>query len=77
MIVTAYHDDSGNILALIARHRDAPASQISFQVPVRSTEFDDPTLDGLGSADIHARLAQLKKSHRVDRGEASGRLIER
>jgi hypothetical protein len=78
MIVTAYHDDAGNIVALVARPDDAPASHRASQFALRSTEVQEPALtDDLQPSEINRRLAELKSSRRVAVDAGTGRLVER
>jgi hypothetical protein len=77
VIVTIYHDAQGNIVAVSGRAEDAPPSHMAFELPVRSIEIQEPTLDHLESPEVHKRFAQIRDKHRVETGESTGRLAER
>lgn len=78
MNVTVYHDDQGNIFALAARSGDAPPAYMTSNLPLRSSEVEEPTLtEDLQPAEICQRLAELKTSRRVVVDEGRVRLADR
>lgn len=78
MNVTIYHDDRGNITALVARSDEAPPAHMASQFPSRITEVQESSLTAdLDPAEICKRLAQLKEGRRVEVDAGTGRLIER
>jgi hypothetical protein len=79
MKLTAYHDENGNIIAVIARPDDAPLSYMELGRPgVNMTEIDGSGLTGdLDSDQLHERLADLMKTQRIESGDSASRLVSR
>ncbi len=79
MHLTAYHDDSGNIVAIIARPEDAPPSHIELGRPgVRTTEVEATELTGdLDPEQFHQRLSELISTRRVEFASSTARLTYR
>jgi hypothetical protein len=67
MRLTAYHDDEGNIAALIAGPDDAPPAQIELRTPMRITEVEAPELTvDLDFEQMQERLSELMSGQRVE-----------
>jgi hypothetical protein len=79
MKLTAYHDESGIIVALIARPDDAPPSEIDLGRPglhVAEVEATELTAD-LDLDQLHERLATVISTQRIESGSPSARLSPR
>jgi hypothetical protein len=78
MNITAYHDGNGDIVALVTRSDDAPPVHLTSLTAVRAVDVQEPSLTAdMDLAEVGARLAELRESHRVDIGTGAARLIER
>ena len=79
MKLTAYHDQNGNIIAVIARPDDAPPSSMEIARPgVNVTEINAPELTGdLDSDELHQRLADMMQAQRIESGDPGSRLVSR
>jgi hypothetical protein len=76
MKLTAYHDERGNIVAVIARPDDAPPSHLELGRPgLRTTEVEsDEITDDLDAEQLQERLAGMMSSQRIEADGATGRL---
>lgn len=77
MKLTAYYDESGNIVALIARPDDAPPSEIDLARPgLRMTEVEatEQLSTDLDLDQLHEHLATLISTQRIESGIPTARL---
>jgi hypothetical protein len=78
MRVTAYHDEQGNIVSLVACADNAPPHTMEVRPGLSASEVQVPDLTtGLESAQLHRRLAELRDSHRVEVSASTARLRPR
>lgn len=78
MQVTAYHDDHGNLVALIARSEGAPRAQIELRPGWPTTEVDVPELTAdLDDAQVAVLLSDLRSNRRVDLSGDTPRLTHK
>lgn len=79
MKLTAYHDERGNIVALIARPDDAPASEIDLGRPgLHKAEVEATELaTELDLEQLHERLAAVISSQRIESGGPTARLTSK
>lgn len=76
MQLTAYHDDNGNVVVLIARPDDAPPSHIELRPGLQATEIRAPELTAdLDAEQLRERLSELR-NRRVERSGDGARLVE-
>jgi hypothetical protein len=73
-LVTAIHNDAGEILSLIGRSPGSPPAQLEMRWGQRATEIEVPELTGeLDPAQIFDLLSDLKENHQVEARGANGR----
>ena len=78
MQLTAYHDDDGNIAALIARPDDAPPAHIEMRMVLRRTEVEAPELTAdLDFEQMRERLSELMSGKRVESEGGQARLSDK
>jgi hypothetical protein len=79
MQLTAYHDERGNIAALIARPDGAPPSHIELGRPgLRMTDIEAAEFtDDLDPEQVHERLSELIGTQQVEFGNSTARFTSR
>jgi hypothetical protein len=79
MKLTAYHDERGNIVAVIARPDDAPAAHIDLGRPgLHRTEVEsDEFTDQPDPEQLQERLATLMSSQRIEVDGPTARLSDK
>jgi hypothetical protein len=77
-VVTAIHNDAGQILSLIGRSPESPPAQLEMRWGQRATEIEVPELTGeLDPAQVHDILSDLAENHQVEARGATGVLKRR
>jgi hypothetical protein len=75
MLVTAYHDDHGNVVALIARSEGTPPAHIGLPPGRYESEVEVPELTAdLDPQQISEKLSDLMSNRRVEFDKSTARL---